>query len=160
MPKGACVSFPATIMTECFARFKHITFPCLELLAWNPCCLWRPPRTTCCMPLAYGRHGGQLLVLAALLTHHPIVWVLSVLTVYLCLHSFSYEDTRHWPGREPTLLHRTGLCPKCPFPHDAYQGCKCLSGHAFLSTEAPIVHRRTLSFGVLCGNQTLLKVTA
>lgn len=35
------------------------------------------------MHLAYGKHDGQLLVLAALLTHHPIVWVLSVLTVSL-----------------------------------------------------------------------------
>lgn len=81
MPKGACVSFPTTIMAERFEQFKHIAFPRLELLAWNPCSLWRPPRTTCCMPLAYSRHGGQLLVLAALLTHHPIVWVLPVLTV-------------------------------------------------------------------------------
>lgn len=137
MPKGACVSFPVTIMRECFERFKHIAFPCLELLAWNPCSLWRPPRTTCCMHLAYGKHDGQLLVLAALLIHHSIVWVLSVLTVYLCLHSFSYEDTRHWPGREPTLLHRTELCPNCPFLYDSYQGLglqvsfwKCTSIHS------------------------------
>lgn len=89
------------------------------------------------MPLAYGRHDGQLLVLAALLTHHPIVWVLSVFTVCLCLHSFFYEDTRYWPGREPTLLHRTELCPKCPFLYDSYQGLglqasfwKCTSIHS------------------------------
>lgn len=150
MPKRACVSFPTTIMTKRFERFKHITFPCLELLAWIPCSLWRPPRTTCCMPLAYSRHGGQLLVLAALLTHHPIVWVLPVLTVYLCLHSFSSEDTRHWPGREPTLLHRTELCAKCPFPYDSYryQGLglqasywKCTSIHSSTYSEctAPFV---------------------
>lgn len=45
-----------------------------------------------------------------------------MLTVYLYLHFFSYEDTRHWPGREPTLLHRTELCPNCLFLYDSYQG--------------------------------------
>lgn len=107
------------------------------------------------MSVAYGRYGGQLLVQ---------VVVLPVLTVCLCLHSFSCEDTRHWPSREPTLVHRTELCLKCLFPHEALtdtkaQDCKCLSGKAFLPTAAPVLHRWTLPFSVIHKNQTLLKVT-
>lgn len=104
------------------------------------------------MHVAYGRHSGQLLVLVSLQTHHPIVWVFPMLTVCLCLYSFSYEDTRHWSVREPPLLHRAKLHLQCLFPHEAlshrYQGLGLhVSFWKRISPHSSCVVRRTFPLG-------------